>query len=355
MRIAIIVITLCICQIALAQSTAGPQDSYVCPPCNSSCDTVVHDKPGVCNHCAMELIKKGTVNLPKDNNSTKRIAFYLQDGVEVLDFAGPMEVFSYAGFEVFTVSKTKDSIKSQGILNIIPDYDLSDAPKADIMAFFGGNASRASQDKEVIDWVQQQTGIDYYFSVCTGAFILAEAGILDNKTATTFHSALNDLENNYPAINVLKDTRYVDNGTIITTAGISAGIDGALHLVAKIKGFNNARKVAYDIEYDKWTPGEGRLLIDENPYDYFKRVSNLKDYVGTYEFKDSQKVVIAYSERENSIYAILDGQNYPLFYLADHSFQSLNGQHITFERDAHHTVTGYRSDEDTSILYKKLK
>ena len=354
MRIAIIVITLCISKLMFAQSTVAQSNYYVCPPCNSTCDDAVYGKSGVCDHCAMELIKKEAVETPKDNGK-KRIAFYLQDGVEVLDFAGPMEVFSYAGFEVFTVSKTKDVIQSQGILNIQPDYAISDAPKADILAFFGGNASSASQDQEVIDWVKQQTDIDYYFSVCTGAFILAEAGILNNKTATTFHAALNDLEKNYPAINVLKDTRYVDNGTVITTAGISAGIDGALHLVAKIKGFNNARKVAYNIEYDKWTPGEGRLLIAENPYDYFKKVDNLKDFVGTYEFKDNQKVVIAYSERENSIYAILDEQNYPLFYLTDNSFQSIDGQHITFERDARNTVTGYRSDEDTSILYKKLK
>ena len=79
---------------------------YICPPCGSHCDEEVHDKPGVCSHCNMVLIRK---------DLSKTIAFYLQDGVEVLDFAGPMEVFSYAGYNVFTVSKNKQSIKSQGI------------------------------------------------------------------------------------------------------------------------------------------------------------------------------------------------------------------------------------------------
>ncbi|WP_339141785.1 DJ-1/PfpI family protein [Croceitalea sp. MTPC5] len=301
----------------------------------------------------MELIDKKELEINHEN-TTKKIAFYLQDGVEILDFAGPMEVFSYAGFEVFTVSKTRDTILSQGILKIVPDYSLQAAPKADILAFFGGNASRAYQDNEVIDWVQKQENIEYYFSVCTGAFILAEAGILENKTATTFHTALNGLEKDYPKTEVLKDVRYVDHGNVITTAGISAGIDGALHLVAKIQGFNNARKVAYYIEYDKWTPGEGLLLTDIDPYHYFMEVDNLKDYLGTYEFDNGLNVEVKFNERENSIYALLEGQNYPLFYLNKDTFKGVNGYQVRFQRDLNGSVSGYHSSEDKTILYKKL-
>jgi transcriptional regulator GlxA family with amidase domain len=189
-----------------------------------------------------------------------RIAFYLQDGVEVLDFAGPMEVFSYAGFEVFTVSKTKKPIQSQGILNIIPDYSIQDAPEADILAFFGGNGANSADDRAVISWIKGQSP-DYHFSVCTGAFFLAEAGILDGLTATTFHSAIDYLRTEFPAITVLDNARFVDNGTVITTAGISAGIDGALYLVEKLRGQAVAEAVVVYMEYDKWTRNEG-VIID---------------------------------------------------------------------------------------------
>lgn len=350
MKHTILPILLLFTQIFYAQDAA---EIYVCPPCNSTCDTLEFDTPGTCHHCTMELVSKTELDMQLENQN-KTIAFYLQDGVEVLDFAGPMEVFSYAGFKVFTVSKTKNPIKSQGILNIIPDYDLNTAPQADILAFFGGNASAASQDEEVISWVKQQEHIDYYFSVCTGAFILAEAGILENKTATTFHSALEDLKKNYPKTTVLKNARYVDNGQIITTAGISAGIDGALHLVAKLQGFNNARKVAYHIEYDKWTPGEGQLLTDNSPYKFFHDLNNLQDYLGLYEFENNSQVEIKYNDRENSIYAYLNGQNYPLFYISEDRFMSVNGEQVIFERNSNGVISGYRQSKDSEVFYSRL-
>jgi putative intracellular protease/amidase len=91
------------------------------------------------------------------NDKRYKVAFYLQDGVEVLDFAGPMEVFANAGFDIFTVSATKEQIKSQGILKITPDYSIDDAPHADILAFFGGNSGRASNNPKVISWVKSRT------------------------------------------------------------------------------------------------------------------------------------------------------------------------------------------------------
>ncbi len=250
--------------IAFTMNAQQNKTVYVCPPCDSSCDTKTFKKHGICDVCNMELTTKAT--LDKIKNAKKSIAFYLQEGVEVLDFAGPMEVFAYAGYEVFTVSKTKEPMLSQGILKILPDYSIEDAPQADILAFFGGNADNAYRDKKVINWVKAQNDVEYYFSVCTGAFILAEAGILDNQTATTFHGALSGLEKNYPKINVKKNVRFVDNGTVITTAGVSAGIDGALHMVAKLQGLKKAKEVAFYMEYDKWEPGEGLILTADNPY-----------------------------------------------------------------------------------------
>jgi transcriptional regulator GlxA family with amidase domain len=260
-----ILITILISFISHAQPT---ESTYVCPPCDSTCDSKTFDKAGTCNVCQMKLItkEKRERDIMEASKEKKKIAFYLQDGVEVLDFAGPMEVFAYAGYEIFTVSKTKEPIHSQGILKVIPDYSISDAPKSDILAFFGGNADNAYRDKKVIDWVKAQTDVEYYFSVCTGAFVLAEAGILENQTATTFHGALDNLENRYPNVKVKRDVRFVDNGTVITTAGVSAGIDGALHMVAKLQGLEKAKEVAFYMEYDKWNPGEGLLLTADNPY-----------------------------------------------------------------------------------------
>ena len=204
-----------------------------------------------------------TAPLDKMGNKKIRICFYLQNNVEVLDFAGPMEAFVYAGFEVFTVSKTKDPIKAQGILTIIPDYSIADAPDADILVFFGGNAGAAANDPEVIAWVKKkEKQAEYLVSVCTGAFILGKAGLLDGLTVTTFHSRIDELRSAVPNAKVLANVRFVDNGRVITTAGISAGIDGALHLIAKLKGEETARETAFYMEYDKWKPNEG-LVVDQ--------------------------------------------------------------------------------------------
>lgn len=249
--------------------SAQHKKTYVCPPCNNVCDAKTYDKPGTCKTCNMDFITKEKLETEAEinkNNPIKTIAFYLQEGVEVLDFAGPMEVFAYAGFEVFTVSKAKEPILAQGILKVVPDYSIKDAPESDVLAFFGGNAHNAYSDEEVMQWVKHRENVYLYFSVCTGALVLAKAGILDGNTATTFHSALDGLEKNYPKVKVRRDVRFVDNGKVITTAGVSAGIDGALHLVARFQGLEKAKEVAFYMEYDKWKPGEGLILTKDNPY-----------------------------------------------------------------------------------------
>lgn len=232
------------------------KQGYVCPPCDKQCDTLIFKQPGVCPVCGMTLIKQGAVNEKK-----MTVCFYLYDGVEVLDFAGPMEVFSYAGFKIFTVAKTKKPLISQGILKVIPDYSIADAPQADIFAVFGGSDDVATDDPEVISWIQSRDKTTKsYFSVCTGAFILGKAGLLDGLTVTTFHKSIANLQKAVPKAKVLENVRYIDNGRIITTAGISAGIDGALHLVAKLKGAAAAAAIAKQMEYDKYVPEQGMIM-----------------------------------------------------------------------------------------------
>jgi transcriptional regulator GlxA family with amidase domain len=234
---------------------AFAQKKYVCPPCGP-CDTLVFQQPGICPHCGMALIPADTISERK-----MTICFYLYEGVEILDFAGPMEVFSYAGFKVFTAAKTKAPLTSQGILKVIPDYSIADAPPADVFAVFGGDDEVAVNDPEVIAWIKSRDKTTQsYFSVCTGAFILGKAGLLDHLTVTTFHRSITHLQQAVPTAKVLENVRYVDNGRIITTAGISAGIDGALHLVAKLKGADAARQVAQHMEYDKYVPEQGLVV-----------------------------------------------------------------------------------------------
>jgi transcriptional regulator GlxA family with amidase domain len=248
-----------------AQGTAFKDSTaYFCGVCGGDCDTLTFTAPGTCPHCGMALMKQTFSErraLLQNYHKEMTICFYLQDGVEVLDFAGPMEVFAYAGFQVFTVSRKKEPIITQGILKIMPDYSIEDAPPADIMAFFGGNAGPPSKDSAVLDWIRRRkTSTSYFFSVCTGAFIIGRAGILDNLTATTFHASIESLRKLLPGTKVLSDVRFVDNGKVVTTAGISAGIDGALHLVAKLKGEELAKEVAAYMEYDKWIPGQGLVV-----------------------------------------------------------------------------------------------
>ena len=329
----------------MAQNAIPVSTKYICPPCNSSCDNEEHDKPGVCSHCNMVLVRK---------DLSKTIAFYLQDGVEVLDFAGPMEVFAYAGYTVFTVSASQEPIKSQGILTVTPDYSIENAPKADILAFFGGNSNAASQNKDVITWVKAQEDIQYHFSVCTGAFVLAEAGILDGKTATTFHNALENLENNYPKIDVRKDARFVDNGNVITTAGISAGIDGALHLVAKLQGINAAKRTAYYMEYDNWQVGNGLILSQDNPYQQKISVEQFKAYEGTYEYKDGTQFELAYDDREGDLYVSIEGVPYPIYHENGDVFSDVGSQPIFFKRNNENKVIGYSLSENGTV-YRLLE
>ena len=235
---------------------------YVCPSCGADCDKLVFDKPGTCSGCGMALVTKSLAEFRKEQNfKPVSVCFYVQDGIDLLDFAGPMEVFSTAGFKVFTVSKTKNNIHTQNSLSVTPEYSLQDAPAADILVISGGNISPTLNDPEVIKWIQaRQKTSQYTLSVCTGAFILGKANILDGLSATTWYQEINNLAKANPNTKVVGKTRYVDNGNVITTAGVAAGIDGALHLVEKLRDRNYAKGTSHAIEYDKWDPEQGLII-----------------------------------------------------------------------------------------------
>lgn len=242
--------------------TTSAQDSvaevYMCPPCgDGSCDTQTYDEPGQCPHCNMTLVAESKI---------LNVAVFLYEGVEILDFSGPGEVFSAShfdggGFRVYTVAATKAPLVSQGFVHIQPEFSIADCPKPDIIVLPGGNTGPSVDNEAVIQWVKDvEPDLTAALSVCTGAFILERAGLLRGKKATTFHNAIASLRAKATETEVLEDTRWVDNGKIITTAGVSAGIDGALHLVERLCGSEVAQATARYMEYDKWDPKDGLVV-----------------------------------------------------------------------------------------------
>ncbi len=199
----------------------------------------------------------------------KKIAIVLFDEVEVLDFAGPFEVFSVTGrrkigepFEVFTVAE-KETIRARNNLIITPTYTFSSAPITEIFLVPGGGGHYADgnpfgsrkemNNPAMINWVKNQHAkSELTLSVCTGALILAKAGLLNNLQATTHFMAIDTLKEISPTTNVLANQRYVDNGKIISSAGVSAGIDMALYVVGKLQGAEVALETARYMQYDYW-------------------------------------------------------------------------------------------------------
>jgi putative intracellular protease/amidase len=183
----------------------------------------------------------------------KKVAILIFNDVALIDYSGPYEVFSHAGYNVYTVAATKHSIRSEEGLEVVPKYSFADAPQADILVIPGG-AYEAPSDSSAVAWIKRQNARDdHTMSVCNGAFTLANAGLLNGLSATTTAGNILRMKRTYPRIKVVNDQRVVDNGKILTTAGLSAGIDGALHMVAVLDGEDAAQTIALMLEYN-WQP-----------------------------------------------------------------------------------------------------
>lgn len=187
------------------------------------------------------------------HGSSLRIAVLLFEGVEELDYAGPMEVFGASGAKLFTVGQVKAQVESVYGLKVTPDYDFTDLPEVDVLVVPGGGVVKAWKDPQLLAWIRARSAkVKVVMSVCSGAFILGKAGLLDGIPSTTTVAMRPQLEKNFPSTKLV-DARYVDAGKVITTAGLSAGIDGALHLVWRELGEERAAAVAKYMEYD-WKP-----------------------------------------------------------------------------------------------------
>ena len=180
-----------------------------------------------------------------------RIAIALFDGVEELDFAGPWEVLAYwarevaADAEVFTVAKSLDPVTAAKGLRVLPDRSWDDAGQIDVVIMPGGRGSRAllGADEPLHDRLRVlAAGGTLMTSVCTGALVYAAAGMLRGRPATTHWDNLDELAALDGTIEIRPDDRYVDDGDVITAAGVSAGIDMALHLVVRLDSADAARR-----------------------------------------------------------------------------------------------------------------
>lgn len=188
------------------------------------------------------------------------VAILLYEGVYQLDFAGPMEVFTDAGldeetpaFTVYTVAESTSPLRTHTGLRVQAAYSFADAPAPDILVVPGGNSAWARQHPEAALWLREAAArAPLVMSVCTGAIILADLGLLDGLEATTWHGALDRLQAAAPTASIRPDVRYTDNGHIVTTAGISAGIDGALHVLTRLLGPDLAQRTARYMDYEYW-------------------------------------------------------------------------------------------------------
>jgi transcriptional regulator GlxA family with amidase domain len=197
---------------------------------------------------------------------THTVGIYIYDDVEVLDFAGPYEVFTCAtrvnrrdngddspAFSVCTIAQTLTPVRARAGLVFTPDYDLVTHPSLDVLVVAGGVVDEQLSRSQVSEWVAMMAGrTPLIASVCTGAFLLARAGLLNNKRVTTHWEDQEALQSMFPATQVLAERRWVDEGNIITSGGISAGIDMSLHIVERLRGRALAERTAQQMEFD-WT------------------------------------------------------------------------------------------------------
>lgn len=195
---------------------------------------------------------------------TRTIGIFVYDDVEVLDFAGPYEVFTTASrvhgllapgatppFRVKTIGQTGAMQRARAGLSIFPEADFATAGHLDVLLVPGGVVTAELDKPAVIEWIGATAReAELVASVCTGAFLLAQAGLLDGQDATTHWDDIDALRAAFPQVRVHAQRRWVDNGKIVTSAGISAGIDMALHLVERLASRDLALATAHRMEYD---------------------------------------------------------------------------------------------------------
>jgi transcriptional regulator GlxA family with amidase domain len=242
---------------------------------------------------------------------TRNVAIVIYENAQPLDWTGPYEVYNDAAhfgrangkdaFNVYIVSKTKDPVDAQG-MKVVPTYSIQDAPKPDIVVFPGGPSGKIYDDPEFFAWAKQASvEAEIAQSVCTGAFVLGKAGLLDGLEVTTFHGAIDGLQKKYPKTMVKRGRRFVDNGHVVTTAGISAGIDGSLHVVARLLGRNVADNVANYMEY-AWVPeaslATGYSYLNPSTDEAGRMIQSAEMHLVSKNYREAERIYRAVIERD---------------------------------------------------------
>jgi transcriptional regulator GlxA family with amidase domain len=188
----------------------------------------------------------------------RNVVILVFDDVEVLDFAGPFEVFAVADeltdhtlFNTVTVALRPGTVRARNGLKVVADYTLENCPMPHVIIVPGGAGTRALLHMPaLLEWLRTKArSAEIVMSVCTGALVLAKAGLLDQLSATTHHECFALLRELAPTANIVETERFTDNGTVLTSAGISAGIDCSLHVVARLAGSGTADRTAAYMEY----------------------------------------------------------------------------------------------------------
>jgi putative intracellular protease/amidase len=286
----------------LAPAAPDAPKKYICPSCGCAADNRIFDKPGTCPECGMALIEQAA---EKKTEQKTTVAVLLFDGAEIIDYAGPWEAFGEAGFKVFTVAENTKPINATFGQKIVADYTFENSPRADVLLIPGGAVKKSTQNEALLKWVQKNAqASEHVMSVCTGAFILAKAGLLDGLMATTVNHAIDDLAKVSSKIKVVRDQRYVDNGKIITTAGLSSGIDGAFHVIEKIRGRGEAQSTALGMEY-RWSPDSkfARAALADT---YFPDLDDVDGEILSTEGDVDHWQTKALVSKPDSVVAILD-------------------------------------------------
>lgn len=211
-----------------------------------------------------ELAAETTSLKPPDQGQIP-VAFLISDGAVVIDFCGPWEVFQDVmipgtqemPFRLYTVAETKKPIRTSGGMQIVPDYTIQNAPPPKVIVI----PAQSEPSAAILEWIRKSSKTtDVTMSVCTGAFVLAKTGLLNGKSATTFHGAFGRFAMKFPDVQLKRGARFVENGNLATAGGLSSGIDLALRVVERYYGREVAQKTAYNMEYQ----GQGWMNPDSN-------------------------------------------------------------------------------------------
>jgi putative intracellular protease/amidase/YHS domain-containing protein len=210
-------------------------------------------------------VSTDTTSLKPPDKGQIPVAFLISDGAVVIDFCGPWEVFhdvtipgkEQTPFRLYTVAETTKPIRTAGGMQIVPEYTIENAPPPKVIVI----PAQSAPSPAVLDWIKKSSETtDVTMSVCTGAFVLAKTGLLNGKSATTYHGAFGRFATQFPDIQLKRGARFVENENLATAGGLSSGIDLALRVVERYYGREVARKTAYDMEYQ----GEGWMNPDSN-------------------------------------------------------------------------------------------